>query len=135
MAKDKIQSCFMDEQPKFYTQVMHNDSEIAVIRAITEEDREILNIKGGVSFSEVDGQIKSFIAKPKSYENYLIVIALGGTVDGMNMKKGREGWIFDRKITFDSVSMLNPEYRKSILATVIKHINDWDENKEAILKN
>jgi len=132
---NKIKSCFMDDQPEFYSPVVHDKTEIATIRALTDEDREVLNQKGGVVFRDEDGEIKTYITKPKAYENYLIVLSLGGYIDGVSFKKGREGWSFERKVNFDSVSVIYAEYRQAMLTAIIKHIESWEKNKESILKN
>jgi hypothetical protein len=131
----KIKSCFMDDQPEFYSPVVHDKVEIATIRALTDEDREVLNQKGGVVFRDEDGEVKTYITKPKAYENYLIVLSLGGYIDGLSFKKGREGWNFERKVSFDSVSVIYSEYRQAILTAIIKHIESWEKNKDSILKN
>lgn len=132
---DKIESCFMDEQPEFFTPVVFNGREIAVVRALTDEDREVLNEMGGVVFFEDDGVLKSKITKPKSYENYLLVLTLGGTINGYSYKRGREGWIWNRPVNFESISLIADRYRKAMIDVVVEHLQNWEKNKESLLKN
>jgi len=134
----KINSCFMNEQPNFFKEVYdEKDNHIATIRTLTPEDEDIIRRKARFCY-DLNNNINYDLG---AYENYHILLALGGSIGDKSYKKGDEGIKICNEngkkpvITDENVGLLIPKFRMLILNAILKQKNEWSKNQKAIEKN
>ncbi len=118
---DKIESCFMDEQPDFYTKVNFENTHIATIRQLTPRD-----------WNSIYSDEKE---DPHQITSMIMICALGGTIAGISHKIGNEGWKWDRPVNENNFSLLKAEYREEIIKAYNESIKKFNKNKKAISLN
>jgi len=115
-----IKNCFMDEQPNFIKEVKVDGEKIAVIKALSRNDRAEIEEKSATKELK-DGEI---VVK-FNFQKMQIV----------RMKCALKSWELDRDITIENIGLLPDKYFDAIDTAIQKMEADWNANKEGISKN
>ena len=122
MAKmKKIKNCFMDEQPNFEFDVEVDGDVIAICKALTPRDWSYIKKHAYGKMALENGEVKVDI------DPYQLQICM--------IYKALDEWAFDRPINIENVNLLGKDYREAIYEQINKHEEEFNANKEAIVKN
>lgn len=137
---DKIISCFYPDQPDFYREVTDADGRrIATIRALTPEDDDLINRRAGFKMQQDDSGVMQPSYDAGAYENYHLLLSLGGRCSGRSYQYGSEGLCGPDGARIDldeqNVNRLHPALRGRILQEILALKRYWLEQREGLLKN
>ncbi len=131
---DKIKNCFEDHGAALTREVFFDGERIATIRALRPLDRDaLLPFMGKLSFNGEEPVYEGI--QPEALRLAKIVLALGGELDGRRHQVDREGWIFERSVTLESVNLLREDIRDALWHEIVAMEEDFRQNREAIRKN
>ena len=121
---EKIESCFMDEQPDFYQKVEFEGQHIATLRAPSTRDFLLIH---GIDKTRATG--------------LLMICLLGGRIGAESARVGLEGWTFKdsegqiRPVNEKNYYLLDVKYQRAIVDRYLEVADLWNKNKEGISKN
>ena len=153
---DQIKSCFMDEQPGYYFDVVIDGKNYGSARMKSKRDQNIMyQMSRGALIKDENGdpvmqkitdksgtiEIPSYSQDLNSMIEWTILLAFGGSFRGKPFAIGTEHWnIWDKTgevmpCTLANVKRLTDELKGELYSEISAKNEEWLENKEAISKN
>lgn len=130
-----MQPCFMQDFSWFYSEVKDETGEIvATIRSLTPADEDLIKRKANFRIEETPQGPHAFF-DTGAYENYHLLLSLGGKVQGKSFQYGEEGIRGMQHLDEEKVNLLSPKLRTLILNEILLLKKRWQDEKDGILKN
>ncbi len=131
---DKIKNCFEDHGAALTRDVFLDGQRIATIRHLRPLDRDaLLPFMGKMSFNGEEPVYEG--VQPETLRLAKVVLALGGELDGVSRRVDREGWVFERSVTLESVNLLREDVLELLWEEIGSMEEEYRRNREAIRKN